>query len=331
MASRTVRGWAANAVAMGLLALAGSGCALAPQRVRGPVPSREVALGRALGWLKEHPASLDDGGLLELGEEAILYGVLHSVANSEAERARWRGRIGKVLAAVRRRGTPAPSTPGEATTCIGMAWAADLAGLDAADLRELVENGLLHNPLAYPPKPTTVLLNGVLLRDLGYCPAIAPEDAWPRGVIATMAADPSLNPARMGYPSTLGLFTFFYDVTHEVLALADMGRADPRRRLSPRELEMARRLLAEGVDLCLRTRDVDLVGELMICAEYLRWPGLPRVQEAWDLVLSSQRPEGHFGRMQRLRVMPGRNPYRHSVLVAAWALAVCERPGGQKP
>ena len=61
-----------------------------------------AAIGRALGWVTRHPASVQDGGIEDMIDEGLSFFVLHNIASSQTDRAQFLEMMRMRLSAVAR-------------------------------------------------------------------------------------------------------------------------------------------------------------------------------------------------------------------------------------
>ena len=263
-----------------------------------------------------------------MGEEATLYHVFCREAESPEQRAAHRAQLERIMCDVRRRGPFRIEQPPEITAFLVLAMACERAAVDAADLKAFIRRNVVGNPMTYPANIAYVTINSTLLEALGHQPRMSSRIAFRRGLIATMAADRSLVPLGKRHVANDGIDNFFYDFTHEIFAAACFGDTAPARVMTQAEMAFTREVIARGLSHYRRRREMDILGELVICASMMGVHDGPLVREALRFIIAAQHDDGSFGPVPRMKRLGRKSVYRHGVLVAAWALAVQKRGKG---
>lgn len=82
-----------------------------------------------------------------------------------------------------------------------------------------------------------------------------------------------------------------YSITHTLFYLADLGRR-PIRAIPPEDLPAVSWTVGKLLGLYLRRRNWDLVGELLLSCQCLRWTPRLIYEAAWESFLAAQLPDG---------------------------------------
>jgi len=96
-----------------------------------------------------------------------------------------------------------------------------------------------------------------------------------------------------------------YDLTHEVFVPFDYGGKLQTEQFSAADRAYLRRALEIQATVQIARRNVDLLGELLMCLRLLGDTDLAVYRDGLAFVLSSQRPSGAFGNYERLRAKRG--------------------------
>lgn len=282
---------------------------------------REEVLSQALNWIITHPATFEDGGFLEMGEEINLFYVLYTKTESESEKKIYRDRITRIIEDLRTQEHFTLKMPGDVSAYLVITKVADRLGYNTTDFHDFINQKILQNPMAYPPNITYIILNSSILVDLGYKPMFPIKVSIKRGLIANMAQNRFLVPIGQNFIPPQVITNFFYDITHEIFAISGFGDRKPKRIFTPKEIDFIHYILEEGVSLYLPKEELDILCELIVCAKIMNYTTFPGYQEAINFILSTQKEDGTFGLIPRMKDLGRINLYRHGVLVAVWALA----------
>lgn len=295
-------------------------CASHHVRDHSAVSQREQVLNKAINWVVTHPANFQDGGFLEMGEEANLYYILYTKAQSHEKKKFYRDQFAGIIKELRAQKNFQIQIPGDISSFLLIAKIAERLNFDTQDFHRFIQRHILTNHMTYPPNMSYVILNSSLLCDLEYEPRVPLQVSIEQGVIVTMTKDNFLIPIGKGYASDKDVTNFFYDVTHEIFALSSFGDKNPEQMLMTKEIEFVRRMIVEGISLYLPKKQLDILCELVICAKMMNYTDFPGYQESLDFILTAQQEDGTFGLIPRMKDLGRGNLYRHGVLVAAWAL-----------
>ena len=277
-------------------------------------------LDKAVEWVVSHPASFEDGGFLEMGEEANLFYALYTKAESAKKKKFYRDCFARIIEVLRAQENFHMQIPGDISAYLLITKIAERLNFDTKDFHRFIIRNILTNQMTYPPNITYVILNSSLLRDLGYEPRIPLKISIEQGVIAIMTKNNFLIPIGKSYASDKDITNFFYDITHEIIAFSSFGDKNPEQMLMTKEIEFVRRILSEGISLYLPKKQLDILCELVVCAKMMNYTDFPGFQEALDFIQTAQQEDGAFGLIPRMKDLGRGNLYRHGVLVAAWAL-----------
>ena len=158
------------------------------------VSQREQVLNKAMNWVITHPANFRDGGFLEMGEEANLWYILYTKAQSPEKKKFYRDQVNGIIKELRAQNNFQIQIPGDISAYLMIAKIAKRLNFDTQDFHEFIRRNILTNHMTYPPNMSYVILNSSLLRDLEYEPRAPLESSIEQGVIAIMTKDNYLIP-----------------------------------------------------------------------------------------------------------------------------------------
>ena len=111
-----------------------------------------------------------------------------------------------------------------------------------------------------------------------------------------------------------------YDLTHEVFVPYDYGGKLDSSFFSVADRAYLRRALEITATIFLRTRNVDIVGEILASLRFLGETDIPVYRDGLAFLLGSQRANGSFGSYEHLRARRGQrlelDLYLHTTSVA---------------
>lgn len=307
-------------------------CAAAPANAGSEAAEPLTPFAKALLWVEQHPATLSEGGFLEITEEIFMFYALRNHAESAEERARYEAEMGSRLAKA------APYLQQrlergdyllDPTASMDYTWVAHMlasVGLPIGDYRAIIETMRLFHPALMPQFASGQLVVALALGRLGYRPPVPIEQAIrecrlyrepkDRQIAAALAVDPP-SPDDAGATEAI-----LYEVTHESLALTDFGAHGPPRFVCDRRLDFTK-LFGDAILWSMARGKLDVMSELVISSKLLGLPDGPPLREALATLISKQTADGSFGVTKPER----RNPYRHGVLTGVVALALApEQP-----
>lgn len=291
----------------------------------GPTGSEiDAAIARALGWIERHPASVDDGGMPELLDEAVGFRVLSSLQSDPEAQAtfgtRFRERI-TALGALPEFTQWVNATPKQLADYYYLVLAAYLmqqAGAPSTQQAAIVTQVqwlLANSPQA---DPTKRLATALFLERLHVEPVVARSDLLAASRIERIARGnpPVLPQTGVSRQQRRAANLELYALVHEVIGLTDFGFDPVPTWLVEREKPLDS-FLAQAVQWAGATADIDLESELLVAARFIRAPLGPVQAQALRHILSSQQADGSWGAdTTTMRA----NKYRHTVFTATAAL-----------
>ena len=292
-----------------------------------PINNKDITLSdqvieKAVKWLVDNPATFEDGGFLEMGEEVSLFYILYKRADNEKDKRFYRERTVRIVESVRAKEDFHIEFSGEITSYLIVARCAQALDLEVVDFYKFITEEILTDEGTYPPNMTYIILNSAILKDLGYSPKFPLEHSIGQGVISRMTRENFLNPTNKSYASSMDVTNFYYDITHEIFALSVFGDKNPEEMLLAEEVEFIHRIIQEGMALYLPKKQLDILCELVICAKMMNYTDFPEFQQSLDFIVHAQHEDGSFGIIPRMKDLGRPSLYRHGVLVAVWALSI---------
>ncbi|MGA1845350.1 MAG: DUF6895 family protein [bacterium] len=275
---------------------------------------------RGLGWLFEHPVDIEKDGFLELGEEINLFYKLYLKAEDRRERKFFHSLLESKVDYLLTEHDLKVDFAGEVTGYLNFAKIMKRMEIKRPGYDRFIQEEILPNPMTYPPNITYTILNSALVEDIGATPRVNFGNLVSQGVIARFTSQPGLMPIGKAYASDNDIMNFFYDITHEVFAVSNFGDRDPRQYLLDDEIQFLRSLIPQGIAKYLEDGQVDILGELIICAKMIEYTNFHNYEEGIQYILNAQKEDGSFGRIERMAFLGRPNLYRHGVLVSLWAL-----------
>lgn len=304
-----------------------TGCAQIPQKnYKEIVPEcqgqtkEELVICRGLGWLVENPVDIQKDGFLELGEEVNLFYKLYLLSDNQRERNFFRSIIISKIDYLLNEQQLKLDYAGEVTGYLNFAKIIKKLGIKRPQYMEFVEKEVLPSPMTYPPSPTYAILNTALIEDMGQEPRVPFRNLLNQGMIARFTRQPELIPVGKAYASPDDIQNFYYDITHEIFAMSSFGDRDPMEFLLNDELQFLKRLIPQGVSTYLEKGELDILGELIICAKMIHFTDFQSFEEGLAFIRDAQKEDGSFGPIPRMVFLGRPNIYRHGVLVSLWAL-----------
>ena len=291
-----------------------------------------AAAARGLDWIERHPASVQDGGLPDLLDEAVGFRVLSTLSGNPATQERFRARFGERMA--RLRALPEFTQWERAgqkrlTDYYYLVLAAYLmqqAGTPS-DLQALIlapaQWVLANSPRGDPTKRLTIAL---FLQRLHQEPVVSLPAALAASRIERVArGNPPVLPATGADPQQRRAASLeLYALVHEIIALTDFGRDPVPPWLADRQ-EPLKRFLVQAVAWASAGATIDLLSELLLTARFIDAPLQGVLQDALQRLLSSQQADGSWGPDPTT----GRaNRYRHAAFTATTALRALEKGVG---
>ena len=286
-----------------------------------------AAITRGLAWIERHPATLQDGGLIDIVDEGVAFLVLRNLSRRLGDRSRF-------AAALRARLTALEQLPAfEAWVYAPRKTLIDhyhlvltahlmrLAGQPSAFQPIIVEQAqraLLATPRA---SPTVRLTIAAFLDHLHEAPAARVDGLLASSLVAQVARAglPAL-PAQATEDARNMTTLLLSALVHEIIALTDFGRRPPSPWLAERRAALLPSLV-DAVHWARAERNLDLACELVMTARFLGAPLHAELHGLKDDLIASQQPDGDWGASP---TTPRQNQMRHTVLTATatlWAYA----------
>lgn len=291
-----------------------------------PETAIEAAIGRALGWVTRHPASVQDGGIEDMIDEGLSFFVLHNIASSQTDRAQFLEMMRMRLSAVARQPELEHWVRHPGKTLIDhyhLVLAAHL--MRVAGEPSTLEPAIVaqaQRALAGMPGqlPTVRLTLARLLQYLGENIDPLMDSLLSVSVIGQIGDGRlQVNFPESAPPAAERMISFLlYALVHETAALVDFGRLPPTPWLTTRRGAVLR-TLSEGVGWARALGDVDLLSELMVTSHLLGKPANEQWLRGKDLLLATQHADGSWGASSTTH---RRNKVRHAVLTSIAALWV---------
>jgi len=296
-----------------------------PAAIQPTLADVDAAIARGTGWLAQHPASVSDGGLPDMLDEALGYYVRRNLSRDVAERERLAEQLQAHMA--RLGGLPEFEQwvyrgRKNLTDYYHLVLAAHLletAG-EPDDLRaEIITQARSVLRMVQHCDPTKRLTIALFLQHLGADPGISLPVILANSRIERIAQGlapqlpPRGAPAQLHTAASLEL----YALVHEVVALTDFGRLPATPWLAQRRAALAGRL-GEAVAWAAAGGNFDLTAELLMSARLLREPLTGNYRDAVQAIIAGQQDDGSWGSHTTRR----ENKQRHAVLTATTALWV---------
>lgn len=283
---------------------------------------KEKAINNGIQWILDNPTSFEvsNGGFIEMGEEINLFYILYLNSDNVEKKAFYEDKIIETVDKLNSNWFFHMQRASEITPYLLTTKIAERVGYDTTKFHKFIQEEIIS--LNDQSRPITyVLLDEALLYDLGYASKESLEKIKEQAVIATLIKNPELNPLNQkDIPDNL-MENFFYDVIHEVFAASSLGEHDPKWLLSEEEVEFVEDVVEEGFLRYLSGKEVDLLGELVVCAKIMGHVDFPEFEKAIEIIVDAQEEDGSFGEVQRMKNLGRKSFYRHGVLVSVWALA----------
>jgi hypothetical protein len=296
--------------------------AFAPDAGHAGLNPIERSISGGLAWIDRHPASLVDGGPLEIIEEMIAFHTLLQNDHDPERRAHHRQRMQQRITQLSRLLTvpfvrhESREAPGVSIiTYVIATYLMERYGHGAASLRQIILGILARHPTEYLDMPVYRYWTIAYLQRLGVLQG-DPVASFDRVSHTAMIAA-SRNPAGLESEDPGQRLFDWYAVTHDLLALVDFD-SYLGARVRSRHARTIDAILAASLAQSLRDQQSDILAELLICRELL---GLGRTKSVGDAVaflIARQQPDGSWGITKPER----QSNVRHGVLTAVSALVV---------
>jgi len=285
----------------------------------------DAAIGRGTTWLAQHPASVSDGGLPDMLDEALGYYVRSNLSRDTAERVQFAAELRTRMA--RLGGLPEFEQwvyrgRKNLTDYYHLVLAAHLletAG-EPDDLRaEITTQAMNVLRLVQHCDPTKRLAIALFLQYLGADPGGSLPAVLANSRIERIAQGRAPQLPAPGAPVTLRTAASLelYALVHEIVALTDFGRLPATPWLAQRRAAVARQL-GKAVAWTAAAGNFDLTAELLMSARLLHEPLTGNYRDAVQAIIAGQQEDGSWGSHTTQR----ENKQRHAVLTATTALWV---------
>lgn len=281
---------------------------------------QDMVICRGLEWLLEHPVDIQADGFLELGEEINLFYKFYLKADNEPEKRFFKSIIESKIDYLLNEHDLKVDFAGEITAYLNFAKIMKRMDIERPEYQDFIEKEILTNPMTYPPAITYAILNSALIEDIGSKPRMSFGTLVSQGVVARFSQNPELVPIGKAYASSDDVMNFYYDITHEIFAVSNFGDRDPDQFLLEKEIQYLKDLIPQGVATYIAEGQVDILGELIICAKLLNYTDFYNFKDGVQYILDAQKEDGSFGLIERMAFLGRPNLYRHGVLVVIWSL-----------
>lgn len=281
-------------------------------------PERKKALKKALDWIFENTTDLTGTTASEIGEEIMLFYQLYRRAQSREARDFCRKFIDFRIKQIVDSGKLNNPTPGETTVFLNVSEIMLKLGLSLFDHKSFINQKVLTNAEIF--NPGFDIWNVSILERLGFNPPAPLISLMPNSSIAEEFQSGNLIHL-LDYQSTdiILIRALFSDIIHEIFPLTDFGEV-PIMMISPDQLAFLKYLIAKGIIYFIQVPDLDMVGELLICASMIGITDQSLLDVAYEFIIDNQIADGSFGETERFIEMGRSNASRHTVYVAVWAM-----------
>ncbi|NNJ93943.1 MAG: hypothetical protein HKP57_04270 [Halobacteria archaeon] len=283
-----------------------------------------TAISRGLHWIETHPASVQDGGLIDLIDEGVAFYLFQDLARKPYGRRHY-------ATALQHRMASLDALPEfsqwvreprkrllDHYHLVLAAWLMQRAGQPSAlhaDIVDQAQYALLTRSSPFPTIPLTI---AVFLDHLGESPAIPMEKLLDASLIERIVdGNPPVlysgNPvsAQQGRISRLQV----YALIHEVIALTDFGHLAPPPWLVERR-DAVVGFLGKAMHWAMAEGNIDLLAEIIGSLFFLEVPPDATINMLLRELVKHQLPDGCWGNLPLDR----QNKQRHAVLTATAAL-----------
>jgi len=283
-----------------------------------------TAISRGLHWIETHPATLQDGGLIDLIDEGVAFYLFQKLARQPGLRRHYTALLQQRMASLGAlpEFTQWVRQPRKRLLdhyhLVLAAWLMQRAGQPTALQAEIVhqaQHALVTTTAPFPSIPLTI---AVFLDRLGDAPAIRLDKLLNTGLVERIAGG---NPPVLysGSPASPQQQRFsrlqLYALIHEIIALTDFGHLAPSPWLAVRRDAVAG-FLERAMRLARAEGNYDLLAEIIGSLYFLEIPPDATIQAMLRELLKHQLPDGSWGKLPLDR----QNKQRHVVLTATAAL-----------
>lgn len=283
-----------------------------------------TAISRGLRWIETHPASLRDGGLIDLVDEGVAFYVFQHLARQPDARRHYATALQHHMASLD--ALPEFSQwvrqPRKRLLdhyhLVLAAWLMQRAGQPSAlqaDIVRQAQHALVTTPSPFPTIPLTI---AAFLDHLGEPPAIPMDNLLGASLIERIAGGnpPVLYSGNTASAQQRRIVSLqVYALIHEVIALTDFGRLAPPPWLAERR-DAVVGFLGEAMHWAMAEGNIDLVAEIIGSLFFLEVPPNAAIHRLLHELVKHQLPDGSWGDLPLDR----QNKQRHAVLTATAAL-----------
>ncbi len=283
-----------------------------------------TAISRGLRWIETHPASLQDGGLIDLVDEGVGFYVFQHLSRQPDGRRHFATALQRHMASL-------DALP-EFTQWVRQprkrlldhyhlvlaAWLMHRAGQPSAlqaDIVHQAQQALLTTSSPFPTVPLTI---AAFLVHLGESPAIPMKDLLAASLSERIAGGnpPALYSGSQATAQQQRISRLqIYALIHEVIALTDFGHLAPPPWLAERR-EAVVGFLREAMDHATADSNIDLLAEIVGSLYFLQVAPDATLHMRLRELAERQLPDGSWGNLPLDR----QNKQRHAVLTATAAL-----------
>lgn len=288
-----------------------------------PIPEdipqkRKTALKDALDWIFNNPAAFTNNSAVEIGEEVMLFYQLYRRASEQEARDLCHEYIATRIKEIVDYGALNNTASGEISVLVPICDIVAKLGLFLFDYRAFINEKVLFNPGTYTP--THKIWNSSILEALGFYPPTPLTHLVSQGsIVAEFTSGQLLQLMDSPNADERFIMSRFYDIAHEIIPLAGFGEK-PITILDAQQVSFLKNLITRGLHYFLGNPDIDILSELLICANMIDLADQALINEAYEYILDQQVADGSFGDISRLIEIGRSSPARHGVFVAVWAL-----------
>ena len=293
-----------------------------------------TAISRGLHWIETHPATLQDGGLIDLVDEGVGFYVFQHLARQPDGRQHFATALQHHMATLDALPEFAQWVRQPRKRLLDhyhlvlAAWLMQSAGQPSTLQADIVHQAQYALVTTSSPFPTIPLTITAFLEHLGESPAIPVGNLLSASLIERIAGG---NPPVLyiGSPASAQQRRIsrlqIYALIHEIIALTDFGHLAPPPWLAERR-DAVVGFLWKAMDRAMAEGNIDLLGEIIGSLYFLEVPADATIHTLLRELVKRQLPDGSWGSLPLDR----QNKQRHAVLTATAALWAYghEDPGG---
>jgi hypothetical protein len=283
-----------------------------------------TAISRGLHWIETHPATLQDGGLIDLIDEGVAFYLFQHLARQPDERRHYATALQHHMVSLD--ALPEFSQwvrqPRKRLLdhyhLVLAAWLMQRAGQPSALQADIVLQAQYALVTTSSPFPSIPLTIAVFLGYLGESPAISMENLLDTSLIERIADgnSPVLYNGSPVSPQQQRISRLqVYALIHEIIALTDFGHLAPTPWLAERR-DAVVGFLGRAIEVARAEGNIDLLAEIIGSLFFLEVPPDATIQTLLRELVKHQLPDGCWGNLPLDR----QNKQRHAVLTATAAL-----------